>query len=306
MVGGGSKRVLSLAGREADIVGMNPRLAEGFVGPKSIASATPAHYDQRLGWVRAAAGERFDEIELQCLTFFGARRRQWSQGHRGGGAHVLDVGRRRHPHASRVDGIDRRDRRRVDVPAPAMGGRVLGRARGGDGCVRAGGGPTDTEPDRVVAQGARAERVGILGGTFDPIHIGHLVAAEWTRHALGLDRVLLMVANEPWQKTPTRRVTPAEDRYAMVAAAADGIEWLEAGRMEIDRGGPSYTIDTVSRAQEADARRGAVPHRGRRCGAAVSTWHHVDELIGLVTLVVVDRGGVAVGAGARRLGRSST
>ena len=81
MVGGGSKRVLSLAGREADIVGLNPRLAEGFIGPKSIASATPAHYDERLGWVRAAAGDRFEEIELQCLTFFVPRGRQWSHCH---------------------------------------------------------------------------------------------------------------------------------------------------------------------------------------------------------------------------------
>ncbi len=69
MVGGGSRRVLSLAAREADIVGLNPRLTEGFMGPESIASAAPEHYDRRLEWVRAAAGDRFDEIELQCLTF---------------------------------------------------------------------------------------------------------------------------------------------------------------------------------------------------------------------------------------------
>lgn len=70
VVGGGSKRVLNLAGREADIVGLNPRLTEGFVGPESLASITPHHYDQRLAWVRQGAGERFDEIEIQCLVFF--------------------------------------------------------------------------------------------------------------------------------------------------------------------------------------------------------------------------------------------
>jgi nicotinate-nucleotide adenylyltransferase len=62
------------------------------------------------------------------------------------------------------------------------------------------------------------ERLGLFGGTFDPVHVGHLVAAVNARHALGLDRVLLVVANLPWQKSE-RRITAAEDRFAMVAAA---------------------------------------------------------------------------------------
>lgn len=70
VIGGGSRRVLELAGREADVVGLNPRLTEGFIGPQSLASITPAHYDERLAWVRAGAGSRFDDLELQCLTFF--------------------------------------------------------------------------------------------------------------------------------------------------------------------------------------------------------------------------------------------
>lgn len=69
LVGGGSRRVLSLAGREADIVGVNPRLTEGFYGPQAIASAAPEYYDERVAWVRQAAGERFDSIEVQSLTF---------------------------------------------------------------------------------------------------------------------------------------------------------------------------------------------------------------------------------------------
>jgi len=80
------------------------------------------------------------------------------------------------------------------------------------------------------------QRVGILGGTFDPVHIGHLVAATWVRDALSLDRVLLVVANEPWQKTAHRQVTPAEDRLAVVAAAVEGVPGLEPCRLEIDRG----------------------------------------------------------------------
>jgi probable F420-dependent oxidoreductase len=69
IVGGGSRTVLSLAAREADIVGINPRLTEGFYGPQAIASAAPEYYDERVAWVRQAAGARFDDIEIQSLTF---------------------------------------------------------------------------------------------------------------------------------------------------------------------------------------------------------------------------------------------
>jgi len=62
-------------------------------------------------------------------------------------------------------------------------------------------------------------RIGLFGGTFDPPHVGHLVTAVNVRHALRLDRVVLMVANSPWQKDGTRSITPAEDRLAMVEAA---------------------------------------------------------------------------------------
>ena len=65
-------------------------------------------------------------------------------------------------------------------------------------------------------------RIGIFGGTFDPVHAGHIEAAETVYRSLGLDRMLLVVANEPWQKEGTRSVTPAEDRYAMVEAATEG------------------------------------------------------------------------------------
>lgn len=91
-----------------------------------------------------------------------------------------------------------------------------------------------------------SERVGVFGGTFDPIHIGHLVAAVNVRHALALDRVLLVVANEPWQKAGTRAITVAADRLAMVEAAVAGVAGREASALEIERGGPSYTADTVA------------------------------------------------------------
>jgi len=91
-----------------------------------------------------------------------------------------------------------------------------------------------------------SERLGIFGGTFDPPHVGHLVTAVNVRHELRLDRVLLVVNDQPWQKLGTREITPSEDRFAMVEAAVEGVEGLEASRLEIDRGGMSYTADTLA------------------------------------------------------------
>lgn len=138
-----------------------------------------------------------------------------------------------------------------------------------------------------------SERIGIFGGTFDPVHVGHLVAALEARQALALDRVLLVVAGDPWQKTDQRPVTPAEDRWAVVAAAVEGIDGLEASRLEIDRSGPSYTADTV--AQLAAAHPGAELFLvvGDDVAAELGTWHRVEELVGALTLVIVQRGGVS-------------
>jgi len=69
IIGGGGRRVLGIAAREADIVGVNPSLAAGYVGPEVLATTTADYYDQRIGWIREAAGPRFDDLELQCLTF---------------------------------------------------------------------------------------------------------------------------------------------------------------------------------------------------------------------------------------------
>jgi len=69
IIGGGGKRVLGIAAREADIVGVNPSLTAGYVGPEVLETTTAEYYDERIAWIKAAAGERFDEIELQVLTF---------------------------------------------------------------------------------------------------------------------------------------------------------------------------------------------------------------------------------------------
>jgi nicotinate-nucleotide adenylyltransferase len=140
------------------------------------------------------------------------------------------------------------------------------------------------------------ERLGILGGTFDPPHVGHVAAAVAARAQLKLDRVLFVVANDPWQKSPLRDVSPAADRLALVRAAVEGVDGAEVSRIELDRGGPSYTVETVEAlAALAIAGGREPPEQFLIVGADVvdtlSTWHRAEDLARLVTLVVVARPG---------------
>jgi nicotinate-nucleotide adenylyltransferase len=137
----------------------------------------------------------------------------------------------------------------------------------------------------------RPRTIGIFGGTFDPIHVGHLVAAVNVRSALSLDRLLLVVANQPWQKEGSRSITPAEDRFAMVEAAVGGVAGLEASRIEIDRGGPSYTADTVEAIGASDPGASLFTVVGADAADALDTWERVEVIARLSTLVVVNRPG---------------
>ena len=142
---------------------------------------------------------------------------------------------------------------------------------------------------------APGSRIGVFGGTFDPVHTGHLVAATWAREELDLDRVLFVVAGEPWQKVGRRDVTPAEDRFRVVAAAVEGTEGLEASRLELDRTGPSYTADTVHELLASNPDVFLYLVVGADVAGELDTWQRVDEIRDVVTLVIVDRGGVASG-----------
>ena len=137
-------------------------------------------------------------------------------------------------------------------------------------------------------------RIGLFGGTFDPPHVGHLVTAVNVRHALHLDMVILMVAGDPWQKSGSRDVTSAEDRFAMVEAAVSDVEGLVAGRDEIDRGGPSYTADTLMGLAARHAGAQLFTIVGDDAAAGLATWTRVEQVVQLSQLVVVDRPGVAV------------
>jgi nicotinate-nucleotide adenylyltransferase len=137
-------------------------------------------------------------------------------------------------------------------------------------------------------------RLGLFGGTFDPPHVGHLVTAVNVRHALQLDEVILMVANVPWQKEGTRRLTPAADRLAMVAAAVVDVPGLVPGRLEVDHGGPSYTADTLRALGELHPGAELFTIVGDDAAAGLQTWSRYEEVVARSRLVVVDRPGEPV------------
>ncbi|MBW3557987.1 MAG: nicotinate-nucleotide adenylyltransferase [Actinobacteria bacterium] len=148
--------------------------------------------------------------------------------------------------------------------------------------------PTESGPLRGGPHG-----IGVLGGTFDPVHIGHLVAAVEVRHALGLDQMLLMLAGQPWQKVGSRRVTPAADRLAVLEAALREAQGLEPSTLEIDRGGASYTADTLAELRERWPQAGLHVVVGADVAAELGTWVRVEEVKAMAELVVVGRPGAA-------------
>ena len=139
------------------------------------------------------------------------------------------------------------------------------------------------------------ERVGIFGGTFDPPHVGHLVTAVNVRHELSLDRVLLVVADQPWQKVGTRDISSAEDRLAMVEAAVGDVDGLEASRIELDRGGMSYTADTLSQLLAGHPALDLYVILGSDAAVGLPGWERADEVRALSTIVVVERPGSGEG-----------
>src|SRR4051812_33948670 len=137
---------------------------------------------------------------------------------------------------------------------------------------------------------AEGRGLGLLGGTFDPPHVGHVVVAANVRWALGLEQVLLVVANEPWQKAHLP-VSPAADRLKMVEAAVAGVDGVAANAIEIERGGPSYTADTLA---ELGRRCPGVPLHvvlGSDAAAGLDTWRRAEEVRASASIVVVTRPG---------------
>jgi nicotinate-nucleotide adenylyltransferase len=142
-------------------------------------------------------------------------------------------------------------------------------------------------------------RIGVMGGTFDPIHHGHLVAASEVAYNFDLDEVVFVPTGQPYQKQQEnqkhrerREVSPAEDRYLMTVIATASNPRFSVSRVDIDRPGPTYTIDTLK-----DLRAKAEPQdelffiTGADALSEILTWHDADELFSLAHFVGCTRPG---------------
>jgi nicotinate-nucleotide adenylyltransferase len=130
--------------------------------------------------------------------------------------------------------------------------------------------------------------VGVFGGTFDPIHLAHLAVAESARDSLGLERVLFVPAGVPPHK-PGQAISAGIDRLAMVEAAIAGNPAFEASRIELDRPGPSYTVDTLELLTETHT--DLVLILSTEAYAGLPTWHEPRRVLGLARLAVAPRDG---------------
>ena len=132
-----------------------------------------------------------------------------------------------------------------------------------------------------------------MGGTFDPIHHGHLVAASEVQAWFDLDEVVFVPTGDPWQKSD-RAVTPAEDRYLMTVIATASNPRFTVSRVDIDREGPTYTIDTLRdlKAQLPEAELYFIT--GADALAEIFTWRDADELFALAQFVGCTRPGYAM------------
>ncbi len=135
-------------------------------------------------------------------------------------------------------------------------------------------------------------RRGILGGTFDPPHVAHLVAAETAYRQLALDVVTLMPAGDPWQKAD-RRVSAPLHRLDMTELAAAGVGYFEVDDREVRRQGPTYTIDTIGSFPADDD---IVLILGADAAAGLAGWHRADEVRGRASFAVMPRPGIAADA----------
>jgi nicotinate-nucleotide adenylyltransferase len=134
-----------------------------------------------------------------------------------------------------------------------------------------------------------SRQIGIMGGTFDPIHHGHLVAAEQARWQFRLDQVLFIPAGRPWQK-PAAGVSPAEDRYLMTAIATASNPAFAVSRLEIDHPGPTYTVDTLRRLR-AELPEGTrlLFIGGTDLLQGLPTWKDPEQVLELVELIAASR-----------------
>lgn len=137
---------------------------------------------------------------------------------------------------------------------------------------------------------ADVQRIGIMGGTFDPIHNGHLVAGSEVADLFKLDRVIFVPTGQPWQKSD-RVVSSTEDRYLMTIVATAPNPRFRVSRVDIDRSGPTYTVDTLQdiKAQFPDAQLYFIT--GADALAQIMTWRDWESMLDLAEFVGVTRPG---------------
>jgi nicotinate-nucleotide adenylyltransferase len=143
-------------------------------------------------------------------------------------------------------------------------------------------------PDKIEERGRR--RVGVMGGTFDPIHHGHLVAASEVADLFTLDEVIFVPTGRPWQKTH-RDVSLAEDRYLMTVIATAANPRFSVSRVDIDRGGPTYTVDTLSDLHAALPDAELYFITGADALAQILSWRNIEQALQYAHFVGVTRPG---------------
>lgn len=141
--------------------------------------------------------------------------------------------------------------------------------------------------------GSSRRRVGVMGGTFDPIHHGHLVAASEVADRFDLDEVIFVPTGRPWQKS---EVTPAEDRYLMTVIATASNPRFSVSRVDIDRGGDTYTVDTLRDLHRQSPDTDLYFITGADALASILSWQDWEELFGLATFIGVSRPGYQLAA----------
>ena len=214
-------------------------------------------------------------------------------------------------------------RTRSAAPAwPGAGGAAAAARPSGTGSPAAGltvaasaAGPGTTGPAATAtasspaAQGApptrRRRRLGVMGGTFDPIHHGHLVAASEVASLFSLDEVVFVPTGQPWQKTD-RAVTEPEDRYLMTVIATASNPRFSVSRVDIDRGGPTFTVDTL---RDLRLERGPDVDfffiTGADALGQIFSWRDADELVEMAHFVGCTRPGHTLADPGLPLGKAS-
>jgi nicotinate-nucleotide adenylyltransferase len=133
-------------------------------------------------------------------------------------------------------------------------------------------------------------RIGIMGGTFDPVHHGHLVAASEVQASFNLDEVIFVPTGQPWQKS-NRKVSAAEDRYLMTVIATASNPRFSVSRVDIERGGTTYTIDTLRDLHEIHPDAELFFITGADALEQILSWRQAEELFSLAHFVGVTRPG---------------